>query len=371
MPMLASTTRSLAPRIRRPTLGAARRPEPNKSPPTATPAAAAPIRAANSRRDNPSRSLLSLATRTSSRSDRVTTSSYSRVFRRISDAAPSRRHRIPESRHNRACYEPLCASSHELLVLGFDPFRRGFPGHDHDPVLESQGVSRLERRVVPRFTAGEVCRSERIRCKQAVAACVPVRRVSGIARMIENRERHRFTIYDPGQHHPARARSPHVIADLPFAAAVLAGDSCVVQFRYGRFVSVAVGEYLGFVRWMLERPCDADAKGALFRVAENDTLVARGPPCDAVDGAPVAARMKDEARLLRQNHGTVGHHPVGGRLELAAAGAIDGPRDRAVHNCALGRHFVGWRFIRVSPEVNSVHVAIGKPGTDLVRMIRA
>src|SRR5438874_2283229 len=44
MPMLASTTRSLAPRIRRPTLGAARRPEPNKSPPTATPAAAAPIR---------------------------------------------------------------------------------------------------------------------------------------------------------------------------------------------------------------------------------------------------------------------------------------------------------------------------------------
>src|SRR5207244_8479089 len=71
MPMLASTTRSLAPRIRRLTLGAARRPEPNKSPPTATPAAAAPIRAANSRRDNPSRSLLSLATRTSSRSDRL------------------------------------------------------------------------------------------------------------------------------------------------------------------------------------------------------------------------------------------------------------------------------------------------------------
>src|SRR6266508_1136764 len=58
MPMLAVTTRSLAPRMRPLTCGAASIRPLRTSPPTATAAAAAPTRAANSRRVIPCRSSL-------------------------------------------------------------------------------------------------------------------------------------------------------------------------------------------------------------------------------------------------------------------------------------------------------------------------
>ena len=65
-PMLAVTTRSFAPRMRLPTLGAANSDGRNSSPPTANPAAAAPSRDAKSRREIPSLlSFRSLATLTS------------------------------------------------------------------------------------------------------------------------------------------------------------------------------------------------------------------------------------------------------------------------------------------------------------------
>ena len=124
----------------------------------------------------------------------------------------------------------------EAALFGIDARGRDFHVRkDRKAITKNRALLRFEREgklfrlgLPARIRKGFL--PERVGGEESVAARVPIGRVTWVARMIEDRERHgRIRDLAPEQR-PTPARAPHRIAPRLFAAAVLAPPrACVTR----------------------------------------------------------------------------------------------------------------------------------------------
>ena len=232
----------------------------------------------------------------------------------------------------------------------------------------------LRRELVVRrlgLPLGERLLAERIRGEQPVAACVPVRGVAPVLRVVEDGERHRRAVHVAVQHRPLAARAPHRVSFLPLGRDVVAVHAGGVHLRHVGHLAARVGELLRLQRRLLELPRDAHADHAFLVVVERDVAVERGERGDALDRARAERRVEDVLRVLAQDRLLVGPHPLLGRLEHALTRAALRRAHGAMHDRPVLRRLRRRDRVGVVPEVEVVHVAVVEPEAGVVRMIDA